>query len=77
MKPDMYNGVAVLIISNQLECEVPYETVGKLLAHDGWVDVVQTIRKVYPEAFQAMCAHHHAEIQRVLTVDVADQEVTQ
>lgn len=77
MKPDLSDAVAVLIISHQLECEVPYETVGKLLEHDGWVDVVQTLRKVYPEAFRAMCAHHHAEIQRGLMVGVAAQEVTQ
>lgn len=77
MKANLYNGVAVLIISQQLECEVPYETVGKVLAHDGWVDVVQTIRKVYPEAFQAMCARHHVEIQHGLGVGVAGYEVTQ
>lgn len=77
MKADMYSGVAVLIIANQLESEVPYETVGKLLAHDGWVDVVQTIRKVYPEAIFAMCTRHDAEIQRGLTVAVAGYEVTQ
>lgn len=77
MKVDLYNGVAVLIISQQLECEVPYETVGKVLAHDGWVDVIQTIRKVYPEAFRAMCAHHHAEIQHGLSLGVPSQEVIQ
>lgn len=63
MATDFYHGVAVLVIAGQLEADVPYETVGRLLQHDGWVDVVQTIRRVYPQAYAAMCAQHHAAIQ--------------
>lgn len=63
MSADIYDGVAVLVVASHLESEVPYFTVGGLLSHDGWVDLVQTIRKVYPAAFLAMCETHHAEIE--------------
>ena len=63
MNAELYDGVAVLVVASHLDAEVPYETVGGMLAHDGWVDLVQTIRTVYPSAFLAMCAQHQAEIE--------------
>lgn len=78
MSTDLYDGVAVLVIAGHLESEVPYLTVGGLLDHAGWVDLVQTIRQVYPQAFLAMCAPHQQEIAQALErVGVADQGVTQ
>jgi len=65
------------VIAGQLENEVPYETVGKLLTHDGWVDVVQTIRKVYPQAFRAMCVRHQAAITQALASGSHESEVIQ
>ena len=40
MSTDLYDGVAVLVIASHLESEVPYLTVGGILAHDGWGDLV-------------------------------------
>jgi hypothetical protein len=41
-------------IAAQLEAEVPYETCSKVLAHDGWVDLVRTIQQTCPRAFIEM-----------------------
>lgn len=77
MSTDLYNGVAVVVIACQLESEVPYLTVGGLLDHAGWVDLVQTIRTVYPKAFRAMCAQHHEAIQAGLKKNLQWTEVDQ
>ncbi len=77
IKMDMYDGVAVLVIANHLDSEVPYRTVSGVLSHEGWVDLVQTIRHVYPAAFLAMCAPHQKEIAQAMErVGLTDQEVT-
>lgn len=61
-----YDGIAVIVIAAQLEAEVPYETVGKLLSHDGWVDLVQTLRTMSPQAFLALCADHQGAIEAAI-----------
>jgi len=38
----------------RLEEECPWESVSKVLDHTGWLDLVETIKQVSPEAYQAL-----------------------
>jgi hypothetical protein len=41
-------------IVNKLDEEAPWATVSNVLDHAGWLDLVTTIRDVWPEAYEAM-----------------------
>ena len=41
-------------IANRLEDEAPWETVSKVLSHQGWIDVVTTIHATCPDAYEEM-----------------------
>jgi hypothetical protein len=41
-------------VAMQLEAECPWESVSKVLSHNGWLDLVETIKAVSPEAYQAL-----------------------
>ena len=38
----------------RLEDECPWETCTKLWTHAGWLDLIETIRTVSPDAYQAL-----------------------
>jgi len=38
-------------IAERLECEVPWETCSKVLSHTGWLDLLETIKLVSPDAY--------------------------
>lgn len=38
----------------RLEAECPWESVSKVLDHTGWLDLVETIKAVSPEAYAAL-----------------------
>ena len=38
----------------RLEDECPWETCAKLWTHAGWLDLIETIKSVSPEAYQAL-----------------------
>lgn len=38
----------------QWESEAPWETCGKTLDHAGWLDLVSTLKAVWPVAYEAM-----------------------
>lgn len=41
-------------VANRLEDECPWESVSKVLNHNGWLDLVETIRTVSPDAYAAL-----------------------
>jgi hypothetical protein len=41
-------------LATRLEDECPWESVSKVLAHEGWLDLVETIKTVSPDAYQAL-----------------------
>ncbi len=41
-------------IARRLEDEAPWETVSKVLSHEGWLDVVETIKTTAPAAYEAL-----------------------
>lgn len=44
----------ILDLADQLESEVPFETVSNVLSHQGWLDLLKTVKEVSPKAFDAM-----------------------
>ena len=41
-------------LAARLEEECPYETVSNVLTHPGWLDLLETIKTVWPEAYEVM-----------------------
>ena len=41
-------------LSLRLEDECPWESVSKVMTHESWLDLIETIRTVSPEAYEAL-----------------------
>lgn len=41
----------VELISRRLEDECPWDTVSAVLSHQGWLDLLETLQEVSPEAY--------------------------
>jgi hypothetical protein len=41
-------------LARRLEDECPWDTCSKLWNHTGWLDLIETIRTVSPEAYEAL-----------------------
>lgn len=74
MEPSNYDLTAIRVIASHLEAEVPYDTVSKVLTHEGWVDLVTVFFHQYPQAYLEMCLKHAREIE--LELDPEGRGVT-
>jgi hypothetical protein len=41
-------------LAMKLECEMPYDTVSKMLRHTGWLDLLETMKQLSPTAYDAL-----------------------
>lgn len=63
MELSTYDRTAIGVLAAHLQANVPFQTVSKLLNHEGWNDLLETIFQQYPDAFLKMCEPHQREIE--------------